>query len=257
MLETEKGIYCKKCKDYFPEDHFNKFKYNEVRGIPYTCKNNKRKGGKYESINKYEIDSYEYSRDMALRRMYGTSLEEFNKLLFNQNNCCKICNKEYTENKKFVIDHCHNTGKIRGILCNECNAAIGRLLDNSNLLKLAKEYLENPTTSIYPNCLKGYPQGKPKRIPDGSLDVVTARRRRRLWREYQMSLEDYNNLLELQNNCCAICNINQEKIIIKLCVDHNHETGSVRGLLCSNCNSGIGFLKDNPDLIFNAIKYLE
>ena len=93
MVETEKGIYCKKCKDFYPEDHFNKFKYNTVRGIPYTCKYIKKKGGKYESKNKYKIDSYEYSRDMALRRMYGTSLEEFNNLLSSQNNCCKICNK--------------------------------------------------------------------------------------------------------------------------------------------------------------------
>lgn len=256
-VEIQNTIYCKKCKDYFPEDHFNKFRYNINRGIPYTCKLNKSKGGKYESKNKYEIDSYEYSRDMALRRMYGTSLEEFNTLLNNQNNCCKICTKKYINGEKFVIDHCHSSGKIRGILCNECNAAIGRLSDNPKLLKVAKEYLENPVTSIYPNSIKGYPDGKAKRIPEGSLDIITARRRRRLWREYKMSLDDYNTLLSLQNECCAICGTNQEKIMTKFCVDHNHEIGAVRGLLCCNCNSGIGFLKDNPDLIFNAIKYLQ
>ena len=51
MLEIKTKIYCKKCKDFYDEDHFNKFSYNVNRGIPYTCKLNKSKGGKFDSKN--------------------------------------------------------------------------------------------------------------------------------------------------------------------------------------------------------------
>ena len=55
-----------------------------------------------------------------------------------------------------------------------------------------------------------------------------------------------------QNNVCLICK--QEK---KLVVDHCHDTGTVRGLLCSECNTSIGLLKETPQYFVNAIQYLE
>lgn len=256
MCSTDK-IYCKKCKDVFDITHFNTYKYNKKRGVKHTCKKYPRKKSNYTSKYKYEIGSYEYERDVSLKRMYGFSLEGFFELLNKQNNCCDICKKEYTKDLKFVVDHCHYTGTVRSILCTQCNSGIGKLLDNVELLKSALSYLGNPTTKLYPNVLIGYPNGKPKRIPDGSLDEITARRRRRLWREYKMSLIDYKNLLEIQNYKCVICNLNQDELISKLNVDHCHTTGKVRGLLCTTCNSAIGMLKDDPNLIKNAIKYLE
>lgn len=66
-----------------------------------------------------------------------------------------------------------------------------------------------------------------------------------------MSLTDYQELYDLQSGMCAICNLE-----LKLYVDHCHYTGNVRGLLCNKCNSALGFLNDNPDLVLNAYKYL-
>jgi hypothetical protein len=70
-----------------------------------------------------------------------------------------------------------------------------------------------------------------------------------------MTVEEYDILLESQNFVCAICggvNPNNKR----LCVDHNHETGQVRGLLCDCCNRGIGQLKDSIRLVSNALEYL-
>jgi DNA-directed RNA polymerase subunit RPC12/RpoP len=77
-------------------------------------------------------------------------------------------------------------------------------------------------------------------------------------RKYEINLNDYNKLLEKQNYKCAICGYDNfdDKNFFPI-VDHDHLTNKVRGLLCLNCNFGIGSLKDNTDLLKNAIKYLE
>jgi hypothetical protein len=74
--------------------------------------------------------------------------------------------------------------------------------------------------------------------------------------DYNITLDEYNEILIKQNNGCAICGktINGKR---NMCVDHDHETGRVRGLLCSHCNWGLGHFKDNIDLLENAIKYLK
>lgn len=76
---------------------------------------------------------------------------------------------------------------------------------------------------------------------------------------YNMSLEDYDNLLIKQNNKCAICGTNNPGIknIKNLFVDHCHSTTKVRGLLCNACNNGLGRFKDNIDFLNNAINYLK
>lgn len=75
-----------------------------------------------------------------------------------------------------------------------------------------------------------------------------------LVRTYGITVEEYENLLKEQNGVCAICANPPGKR--RLAVDHDHETGLVRGLLCSPCNTGIGLLK-NVDNLTVAISYLE
>jgi len=72
-------------------------------------------------------------------------------------------------------------------------------------------------------------------------------------REYGLTEEQYNYMVSSQNNMCAICNKPSHKT---LHIDHDHVTGKVRGLLCSSCNTGIGFFKDDISLLNNAIDYL-
>lgn len=68
--------------------------------------------------------------------------------------------------------------------------------------------------------------------------------------------EVYERLLEQQNNSCAICGIDASKLNKELSVDHNHKTLQVRGLLCTYCNVGLGYFKDDTALLSMAIEYL-
>jgi hypothetical protein len=72
-------------------------------------------------------------------------------------------------------------------------------------------------------------------------------------REYGLTEEEYNNMVLSQNNMCSICNKPSDRT---LHIDHNHVTGRVRGLLCSNCNLGIGLLQEDLIILNRAIEYL-
>ena len=71
---------------------------------------------------------------------------------------------------------------------------------------------------------------------------------------YGITQKDYDAILLSQMGVCAICGYRSDGV---LHVDHNHETGKVRGLLCSNCNRAIGLLKDSPGILRAAALYLE
>lgn len=73
--------------------------------------------------------------------------------------------------------------------------------------------------------------------------------------KYGINKNDFDKLLSDQNNVCAICE--EESDYNSLNVDHDHLTGRVRGLLCGNCNKGIGLFKDSSDLLIKASKYLK
>ena len=67
----------------------------------------------------------------------------------------------------------------------------------------------------------------------------------------------YNAMFKKQKGRCCLCGMHQSKIKTRLAVDHSHKTGKVRGLLCSRCNMGLGFFKENIIVLKAAIKYLE
>lgn len=73
---------------------------------------------------------------------------------------------------------------------------------------------------------------------------------------YGISNAEYNKLLLLQFGRCAICSTSQLDLETPLVVDHNHNTGNIRSLLCRDCNLGLGNFKDTVELLINAIKYL-
>ncbi len=78
-----------------------------------------------------------------------------------------------------------------------------------------------------------------------------------LQRTYGMSLEEYTSLLSAQNASCAICQTHYSKVLHgKLCVDHCHESGKIRGLLCHPCNAAIGLLKEDEEVLYRAARYI-
>lgn len=89
--------------------------------------------------------------DAYLRNRYGIGLIEYERLLEEQNHRCAICGGEgfklkEDQNTKLVIDHDHDTGEVRGLLCHNCNRALGLFQDNPDRIKQALAYLEGATT---------------------------------------------------------------------------------------------------------------
>ena len=71
---------------------------------------------------------------------------------------------------------------------------------------------------------------------------------------YGLPTEEYERMLAGQ---CGVCKICKKKYRKRLCIDHDHENGDVRGLLCNNCNAGLGFYKDNARLLREAAGYMD
>lgn len=89
-----------------------------------------------------------------------------------------------------------------------------------------------------------------RRNPEASFD-------RHLRRKYGITLNDYNAILAAQGGGCALCGKKQSTEKLRLAVDHDHETGNVRGILCHHCNRAIGALGDSVDGIQRALDYLK
>jgi len=118
-------------------------------GKSYRCKNcDKSAGTLYRKLHK-ERDRTNRKWE-RLNRLYGLSKEQYLNLWESQSGKCAICDNTLSEGwtkrqDKFraVVDHCHNTRKVRGLLCTMCNKGVGLLGDTSNLVYKAYEYLKN------------------------------------------------------------------------------------------------------------------
>jgi len=106
--------------------------------------------------NGYDNKCRECDADRKLRARYGITLAEYNDLLVEQGGKCAICELAPVDSK-LNVDHCHATGEKRGLLCSQCNTAIGLLKEDLKLLSRAAEYLElfagaRGTTPTSINC---------------------------------------------------------------------------------------------------------
>jgi hypothetical protein len=80
---------------------------------------------------------YPRLRDLRFRKKYNISLEDFESMKESQSGLCKICSQK----RKLVVDHCHMTSRVRGLLCNSCNKALGFVDDNTSILQNMIQYL--------------------------------------------------------------------------------------------------------------------
>ena len=93
----------------------------------------------YKSWNWTGLDRW----DAIIRRTYGITLDDYYKILKDQGGGCKLCGRtEDQEGRKLAIDHCHTSGNIRGILCANCNQALGLLYDSTSTMQRAIEYIK-------------------------------------------------------------------------------------------------------------------
>lgn len=100
---------------------------------------------------------------------------------------------------------------------------------------------------------RGERRGRIRRWP-GAPDGVDRDVAYRLWAKYGLTVANYDALLRKQRGCCAICK-RKPKGGRKLAVDHCHDSGMVRGLLCARCNTALGQLRDDPNIIKAMLDY--
>lgn len=98
-----------------------------------------------EKISEYRKQYYAKNSDLKrsneYKRKYGITIEQYDELLARQNNVCAICKFPCKTGRRLAVDHCHETGKIRGLLCHDCNTGIGKLKESPDLLLQAHKYL--------------------------------------------------------------------------------------------------------------------
>lgn len=84
----------------------------------------------------------------TLKKKYGISADQYDAMLDHQDFKCAICGSRESSWGSLAIDHCHKTGKVRGLLCFNCNTSIGKLNDDPALLRRAAEYLEESSAFL-------------------------------------------------------------------------------------------------------------
>lgn len=127
---------CSKCKEIKPIAKFNVDNYR-ADGYCTHCKDCRA-----IISRSYVKSNPEKTRNRYLRS-YGISTAEYEKLLKNQKQCCAIClTPQAGLSKRLVVDHCHITKRVCGLLCNPCNLAIGFLRENVKNAQRAVQYLQ-------------------------------------------------------------------------------------------------------------------
>lgn len=105
-------------------------------GLTYYCKSCRNK-----KVSTYNSANYkpEQKRRYALKRYFGITLEQYEEMFIKQNGVCALCGMK--PQKPLSVDHCHTTNRVRGLLCQPCNMALGLLKDNIKTLQNAINYL--------------------------------------------------------------------------------------------------------------------
>ena len=152
----------KEKRDAYNKEYYKKYPEKLKETVKKSYEKHKEKRKEYykkhpeklkESQQKYRArpDIKKIDRGYNLKK-YGITLEEYDLLLEMQKGVCAICGKlpdeTNTNNKYLHVDHCHDTGKIRGLLCNPCNMALGLFKDNPLFVRKAADYLEQFTQNL-------------------------------------------------------------------------------------------------------------
>lgn len=133
---------CTKCRETRPESQFQKAT-RSADGLQSWCR---LCMNKYSKARRTPAGQKEYK----LKLKYGITQDQYDQMLKDQNGTCAICGQPETivdtkTNKiiNLAVDHCHTTGKIRGLLCSTCNHMLGNAKENPQTLLAAIEYLDN------------------------------------------------------------------------------------------------------------------
>ena len=140
---------CRICKDNKPVNEFHRLK-KWYASYCKLCQANFAKVWRKdnaEAIKEKKAVAYKNMPSMVkfnnhLKQRYGIDVDYYLDMLSKQNGLCKICGG-LSNRKRLSVDHCHETGRVRGLLCERCNSFIGRVKDDVSILKSAIDYLQN------------------------------------------------------------------------------------------------------------------
>lgn len=125
---------CSCCKLHLAQSNFSSTKAPRCK----TCEKNAADKYKTESPLKFKTTS----EKKRLKHEYGLDYNDYEKLVEAQHGVCKICEHEQPHGWNLAVDHDHTTGRIRGLLCNTCNRALGLFGDRPAIIDRASDYLK-------------------------------------------------------------------------------------------------------------------
>lgn len=128
----KKGRECTECKEFKPASQ-------------YTLERDKRAFGGIAMRSKCRPCNETRKYKAFIKRTYGITYDDYEKMLDKQKGCCAICKSRISSARtsRLYVDHCHSTMKVRGLLCSSCNHGLGLFKDSPSLLKRAINYLES------------------------------------------------------------------------------------------------------------------
>ncbi|WP_240489893.1 endonuclease VII domain-containing protein [Actinomadura atramentaria] len=251
--------YCPRCQETKPVSEFggNRSQPSGLAAYCRPCHN------RVMSDNKQRLHGGQ--RNYLLKLRYGITAAQADDMRARQGRVCLIC----LDGSAVHVDHDHETGLVRGILCFSCNGALGQFDDDVHRMIEAADYLEKRTWYVRALQLElgtdrisgavlrgwraeqGVGSGRPGFDGGGRPLGREARRHYRLRRRYGLGAADVDALAAIQRGFCAVCSERPAEN-----VDHCHRTGTVRGLLCGGCNTGMGQFRDDPAVLRRAAEYL-
>ena len=137
-----------KRKEYFAkyrEEHREKIRLDGKKYVYDDVKSAKRR----QHYQTYKERDKPKNRKARLKKEYGITPEQYDEMLKCQDNRCAICERHQSEFKiRLAVDHCHHTGKVRGILCSDCNKSLGGFKDGVGMLNKATAYLQRESPLV-------------------------------------------------------------------------------------------------------------
>lgn len=237
-------LMCNTCGNVKP---LSEFYFTRTTGRYQTqCKDCKKEYNKRRISSMEPSDVKRARKDARLKHKFGISAKQYDIINSEQGGLCAICGKEeetidwYGE-RSLAVDHNHDTGKIRGLLCYKCNVSLGWFNDRPDTIRAAIRYL---TSGVFLTPVDEIPK-----------TTFLNSRDWRLKKTYGLSQAEYEIMREIQGSSCDICAKRCEGNT--LAVDHCHKSGVIRGLLCKGCNTGLGLFGDDTALLETAAIYLE
>lgn len=185
-----------------------------------------------------KVKKHGSTRSYHLKRRYGLTEEDVAELQDRHAGLCLIC----LQRRPLHVDHDHGTGVLRGLLCFRCNGGLGQFKDNPKTIRRAVDYLEGRIIEPY------HPSPRSRRKRSGAPKSM---RHYRLTKRYGIGEDEVRMLIDRQGELCPVCGKTQATA-----VDHDHVTGAIRGILCADCNTGMGQLRDDSWVLRRAIEYL-